>query len=83
MDGKEALSRMLSQERVSRDMVGSPTVRKALIEALKQVKAIVEAFGVPDRIHVELARGIGKSLEERRDIALRIELRNRHKEKLR
>ncbi len=81
--GKEALARMLSQERVSRELVGSPTARKALIEALKQVKAIVETYGVPDFIHVELARDVGKSIDERREIARRIETRNKQKEELR
>jgi CRISPR-associated endonuclease Csn1 len=81
--GNEALARILSQERVSRELVGSPTARKALIEALKQVKAIVETYGVPDFIHVELARDVGKSIDERREIARRIETRNKQKEALR
>ncbi len=81
--GKEALKRILSEERISRELVGSPTARKALIEAVKQVKAIVEKYGVPDRIHVELARDVGKSIEERREIHFGIEKRNRQKDKLR
>lgn len=81
--GKEALSRLIKQERISREIVGSPTARKALIEALKQVKAIVEEHGVPDRIHVELARDVGKSIAEREEIDRGIEKRNRQKEKLR
>ncbi len=81
--GKEALSIMLSQERVSRELVGSPTVRKALIEALKQVKAVVETYGIPDFIHVELARDVGKSVEARREIARRIEARSKQKDELR
>jgi CRISPR-associated endonuclease Csn1 len=64
--GKEALRRILTQQRISEDLVASPTARKALIEAIKQVKAIVERFGAPDRIHVEMAREIGKSAEARR-----------------
>jgi len=66
--GKEALRRIIAQERISEALVGSPTARKALIEAVKQVKAIVERHGVPDRIHVEMAREIGKSAAARRDI---------------
>lgn len=80
--GKEALKKILQEERVSRELVGSPTARKALIEAIKQVKAIAEKYGVPDRIHVELARDVGKSIEERREIHFGIEKRNRQKDKL-
>jgi CRISPR-associated endonuclease Csn1 len=81
--GKEALARILSQERISRELIGSPTARKALIEAVKQVKAIVEKYRVPDQIHVELARDVGKSIEERREIDRGIEKRNKHRDKLR
>ncbi|MGO9007217.1 MAG: type II CRISPR RNA-guided endonuclease Cas9 [Beijerinckiaceae bacterium] len=81
--GKEALARILSEERISRELVGSPTARKALIEAVKQVKAVVEKYDVPDRIYVELARDVGKSIEERREIERGIEKRNKHKDKLR
>jgi CRISPR-associated endonuclease Csn1 len=81
--GKDALKRILQEERISRELVGSPTARKALIEAVKQIKAIVEKYGVPDRIHVELARDVGKSIEERVEITRGIEKRNRQKDKLR
>ena len=80
--GKEALARILSEKRVSRELVDSPTARKALIEALKQVKAIVETYGVPDYIHVELARDVGKSIDERREIARRGEARGRRRDEL-
>lgn len=81
--GKDALKLILQEERISRELVGSPTARKALIESVKQVKAIVEKYGVPDRIHVELARDVGKSIEEREEITRGIEKRNRQKDKLR
>ncbi len=82
-EGREALARIIKGERVSRELVGSPTARKALIEALKQVKAIVEEYGLPDRIHVEVARDVGKSLEERGKIESGIEKRNKEKDKMR
>jgi CRISPR-associated endonuclease Csn1 len=83
VDGKEALARIIKGERVSRDLVGSPTARKALIEALKQVKAIVEEFGLPDRIHVEVARDVGNSIEQRGEIERGIEKRNKEKDRMR
>lgn len=81
--GKDALARILKQERVSRELVGSPTARKAIIEMLKQVKAVIEEHGLPDRIHIELARDVGKSIEERSEIERGIEKRNRQKDKMR
>ncbi len=80
--GKEALKKILSEKRISPELIGSPTARKALIEAVKQVKAIIEKYGVPDRVHIELSRDIGKSIEERREITFGIEKRNKQKEKL-
>jgi CRISPR-associated endonuclease Csn1 len=81
--GKQALKEILQGEKISPQLVGSPTARKALMEAVKQVKAVVEKYGVPDRIHVELARDVGKSIEERREIHFGIEKRNKQKDKLR
>ncbi len=81
--GKKALKRILQEERISRELVSSPTARKALIEAVKQVKAIAEKYGVPDRIHVELARDVGKSIEERGEITRGIDKRNKQKDRLR
>lgn len=65
------------------ESIANPIARKALTEALKQVKAIVEEFGLPGAIHVELARDVGKSKEERDEIKFGIERRNKEKDKLR
>lgn len=81
--GKAALKAILSQGRIDRSLVGSPIARKALIEAVKQVKAVVEEHGVPDAIHIELARDVGKGIDERREIETGIEKRNKEKERLR
>lgn len=43
------------------DAVNNPVARKALREAIKQVKAVAEAHGHPTHIHVEMARDVGKS----------------------
>lgn len=63
--------------------ITNPVARKALLEAEKQVRAIVREYGVPDRFHIELARDIGKSAEERSEIERGIEKRNRQKDRLR
>lgn len=63
------------------DEIANPIARKALTEALKQVRAIAAEFGMPGRIHVELARDIGKSKEERQKIEDGIKKRTDTKER--
>ncbi len=63
--------------------VRNPVARKSVSEVLKQVKVIVHTFGLPDRIHLELARDVGKSTEERDDIKIGIEKRNKERDRLR
>lgn len=65
------------------ESIVNPVARKALREALKQINAVIQAHGMPTHIHVELAREVGKSLEERQEIEAGIEKRNREKERLR
>ncbi len=65
------------------DDIANPIARKSLTEADKQIRAIINAYGMPTHIHVELARKVGKSLEERQEIEAGIEERNKQKDKLR
>jgi CRISPR-associated endonuclease Csn1 len=72
---------------VTPDKITNPVARKALHEALKQVKVLNGRFGPFDRIHVEMARDIAKGLEERleieRGINERTATRTRHADELR
>lgn len=63
------------------ESIGNPVARKALTEAIKQVRAIIQEYGLPGRIHIELARDVGKSKEERDEITRGIEKRNIEKDK--
>lgn len=62
------------------DQIANPIARKSLTEAIKQVRAIVHEYGLPGHIHVELARDVGKSKEERDEISRGIEKRNKDKD---
>lgn len=64
------------------DQIANPIARKALTEAIKQVRTIIHEYGLPERIHVELARDIGKSKEEREEIRSGIERRNKARDRL-
>jgi CRISPR-associated endonuclease Csn1 len=68
---------------VSLEDVRNPVARKAVTEMLKQVRAIVQAHGLPDHIHVELARDIGKGPEERDRIKKGIDDLNKKRDKSR
>jgi CRISPR-associated endonuclease Csn1 len=63
--------------------IANPIARKSLSQAMKQVKTIIETYGLPGKIHVELARDVGKGIEERREIEAGIEKRNKQKDWLR
>ncbi len=65
------------------DDVRNPIARKAAGEMVKQVRAMAAKFGKPDFIHVELARDIGKSAEERDEIKRGIDKRNAVRDRLR
>jgi CRISPR-associated endonuclease Csn1 len=72
-----------ARPRTKLEEINNPVARKALTEALKQVNAIVQKYGLPGKIHVELARDVGKSKEERDEIKYGFERRNKEKDRLR
>jgi CRISPR-associated endonuclease Csn1 len=61
--------------------INSPVARRAFSESIKQVKAILRAFGPIDEVNVELARAVGKSAEERAKLTDGIEARNKEKDR--
>ena len=63
--------------------IGSPVTRKAFGEAIKQIRAVAREYGPIDLVHIELARDVGKSAEQRREIHDGIEKRTAEKEKRR
>ena len=72
------------------DAIANPVARKALGQMLKQVKTVIHEhrrlfgpLGLPDRIHVELARDVGKGQEERDEITRGLERRTAMRERLR
>jgi CRISPR-associated endonuclease Csn1 len=52
--------------------VPNPIVRQALHEVHKVVNAVIREYGRPDRIHIELAREVKGSLEDRKRYTYRI-----------
>lgn len=51
--------------------VTDPVVKRSVSKAIKIVDKITKRYGKPDRIHIELARELGKSYDDRRDILKR------------
>lgn len=52
--------------------IANPVARKSLTEGLKQLWAMRNRWGLPEAVHIELARDVGNSLEERRKIEKRL-----------
>lgn len=48
--------------------IANPVARKSLTEGLKQLWAMRNRWGLPDAIHIEMARDVGNSLEKRNEI---------------
>lgn len=53
---------------ISSDVTRNPVVLRALSQSRKVVNAVIRRYGLPYRIHIELARDMGKSAEKRREI---------------
>lgn len=63
--------------------INSPVTRRAFLEAIKQVRAVTREYGPFDYVHIELARDVGKSAEERKKLTDGLEERTAIKEKRR
>ena len=63
--------------------INSPVTRRAFLETIKQVRAIVREHGPIDNVHIELARAVGKSAEERKKLKDGLEERTAEKERRR
>lgn len=50
------------------DEIANPVARKSLTEGLKQLWAMRNRWGLPDAVHIEMARDVGNSLEKRREL---------------
>ncbi|MGD9888930.1 MAG: type II CRISPR RNA-guided endonuclease Cas9 [Halothiobacillaceae bacterium] len=53
---------------INKEDFPNPVVYRALNQARKLVNAIIDEYGAPIRVHIELARDLSKSFDERRDI---------------
>jgi CRISPR-associated endonuclease Csn1 len=80
---KEAGYDHAKRQETDLEKIANPVARKALTEATKQFRAIVREFGMPERVHIELARDVGKSKEERDEITRGIEKRNKERDRMR
>ncbi|CAN5405526.1 type II CRISPR RNA-guided endonuclease Cas9 [soil metagenome] len=53
---------------IPKEEIRNPVVCRALSQTRKIVNAIVQKFGSPSSVHIELARDLSKPFEERREI---------------
>ncbi len=67
--------------RFNEDEIRNPVVFRSLNQARKLVNAIVREYGSPMAVHIELARDLNKSFDERQKIAKGQEAFRKRKEK--
>ena len=61
--------------------IPNPVVRRAIAQTVKVVNAVIRRYGSPVAINVELAREMGRSFQERRDMMKSMEDNNAENEK--
>ncbi|MCA6230644.1 MAG: type II CRISPR RNA-guided endonuclease Cas9 [Phenylobacterium sp.] len=74
--GREQVTDRAAFNRLVADLaadVANPVARKSMTEGLKQAWAMRNRWGLPDAIHIEMARDVGNSAEKRREIERDIE----------
>lgn len=67
---------------IPQDDVRNPVVFRALTQARKVLNAIIRQYGTPGEVHIEVARELSKSFEERNKIKKTIEGNRADKERL-
>ncbi|MGC8697430.1 MAG: type II CRISPR RNA-guided endonuclease Cas9, partial [Halothiobacillus sp.] len=67
-DLNQADSKTRRIPRISKEDFPNPVVYRALNQARKLVNAIIDEYGAPAAVHIELARDLSKPFDERRDI---------------
>ncbi|GAO54982.1 MULTISPECIES: type II CRISPR RNA-guided endonuclease Cas9 [unclassified Novosphingobium] len=65
------------------DEIANPVARKSLTEGLKQLWAMRNRWGLPDAVHIEIARDVGNSLEKRNEIKRGIDKNTAERERQR
>ena len=63
--GEKNSEEMLYLPPIPADEIRNPVVLRALSQARKVINAVVRRYGSPARIHIETAREVGKSKDER------------------
>ena len=68
-------------QQIQLDNIKNPVVKRAAMQAIKQVEVMIRKFGRPERINIELLREVGKSAEERGKITRGINRRTAERSK--
>lgn len=84
--GREQVADKSAFNRLVKDMgmeIANPVARKSLTEGLKQLWAMRNRWGLPDAVHIEMARDVGNSLEKRNEIKRGIDKNTAERERQR
>lgn len=72
-NASESGNRSLKLPPIPIDEVRNPVVLRALSQARKVINAIIDRYGSPHQIHIEMAREVGKSPDDRKAIERQID----------
>lgn len=64
VNNKKSLNKLICK--ISEKIL-NPVARKATVEAIKQLNAMVHRYGLPNAIHVEMSREISRTQEQKED----------------
>lgn len=60
--------------------IPNPIVKQALHEVRKLVNTLIDEYGIPDAIHIEMARSVSGSAEQRLQMSLKMRERERERD---
>ncbi len=75
-EGEEHKSKLLKGEQVTEiiNEIPNPVVKRSVSQTVKVINAIIQKYGSPQAVYIELAREMSKNFKDRKDIEKRIKL---------
>lgn len=82
-EGEEHKSKLLKGEQVTEiiNEIPNPVVKRSVSQTVKVINAIIQKYGSPQAVYIELAREMSKNFKDRKDIEKRNKAREADNEK--
>lgn len=82
-EGEEHKSKLLKGEQVTETIneIPNPVVKRSVSQTVKVINAIIQKYGSPQAVYIELAREMSKNFKDRKDIEKKNKAREADNEK--